>query len=408
MNLHSTFVVYSKELKDILRDRRTILSMILFPIVIMPVLIFGISKLMISMEKKIGEDISQVVWIDEDENQQLYEKASSTEMINILAAPQDTASALSLLRERAINAVVLIPEGFRTNLDSLLNGNAETTPPEIFIYTDETREKSQLASRRIMKVIGDYRSEVVSATLVEHSLRPELVRPFVMMRMNIASAEEMGSFIAGSFLPYLLILMCLTGAMYAAIDLTAGEKERGTLETLLVSGVSRLDIVLGKFLTVFTASVVTCILMVGSLALTASGVMGQFDEISQELAFNIKPISVLLMIVLLLPLAATFSALLMTLSLFAKSYREAQTYISPLMILVIVPAMFSMMPGSEAGVKLAMIPVVNVSVLMKEALRGTVDWQYLATTMGVNISLACACLYLVLLMFNREKVLFRI
>ena len=97
----------------------------------------------------------------------------------------------------------------------------------------------------------------------------DLINPFAIESHNVASSKEMGSRIIGSFLPYVIILMALTGAMYPAIDLTAGEKERGTMETLLVAGVDRMDIVLGKFLTVFCASLVTISLTVCSMAVSA-------------------------------------------------------------------------------------------------------------------------------------------
>ena len=136
--------------------------------------------------------------------------------------------------------------------------------------------------------------------------------------------------------------------------------------------------------------------------------MGVSQEFSQQMQFNVTPLGVVLMIVTLIPLGAAFSALLMTLSLFAKSYKEAQSYISPLMILVIVPAMYSMMPDTELSKSSAFIPVVNASMLMKGALMGTFDIGLFAMTMAVNLAFAGLCLYLVLRMFRRESVLFKI
>ena len=214
--------------------------------------------------------------------------------------------------------------------------------------------------------------------------------------------------IAGSFLPYIVILMALTGAMYPAIDLTAGEKERGTLETLLVSSVNRIDIVLGKFLTVFTASIVTATLAVGSMAVTGMGLLGTASEVASEFNFSIEPLGVFLMVMAMVPLGAIFASLLMTLSLFAKSYREAQSYITPLMFVVIIPAMASLMPDTELNKELAFVPVLNVSMMMKDALMGNIDPGSLVMTMVVNLVLAACGLLLVLRMFQRESVLFRI
>ncbi len=126
------------------------------------------------------------------------------------------------------------------------------------------------------------------------------------------------------------------------------------------------------------------------------------------MVLTLDPSVVVILIVTILPLAIIFSSLLMVLALFAKSYREAQSYISPLMILVIVPAMASVMPEVEMDYRIALVPVVNVSLLLKQGLAGSIETGILAVTMLVNIVLAALCLGLVLKMFKRESVLFRI
>ncbi len=408
MSFRSTAIVYLKELKDILRDRRTVLSMILFPIVLMPVMSIGIAKFMISRMEKIREERSTVAWLSIEEHDELQVRVRANGDIDILTELSDSIAAVEMLKEKSIDAVVIVPDGFFSSFDAFMSGQSQDQPPDIALYSDDTREKSQFAARRVSDVITSYRTELVEVNLTERGLPPRLIKPFYVMRHNIATPEKMGRFVAGSFLPYIVILMALTGAMYPAIDLTAGEKERGTLETLLVSGVSRMDIVLGKFFTVFTASIVTAALAVGSMAATGIGLLGLTPEVSSQLNFSIEPIGVLLMVVSMIPLGAIFSSLLMTLSLFAKSYREAQSYISPLMIVIIVPAMASIMPDTELSRELAFIPVLNVSMMMKDALVGSVDPGSLVVTMGVNLLLAALGLLLVLCMFQRESVLFRI
>jgi sodium transport system permease protein len=236
----------------------------------------------------------------------------------------------------------------------------------------------------------------------------ELINPFTIESHNIASRKEMGGMVIGSFLPYVIILMSLTGAMYPAIDLTAGEKERGTLETLLVAGVDRIDIVIGKFLTVFTTSVVTVTLTICSMAVSGYVALKQVPEFGQAVDLSLGLFEVMIMILAMIPLAAIFSSLLMTLSLFAKSYREAQTYISPLMFIVIIPAMSSLMPDTEASQTMAFIPIANVSIMLKDGLSGSFDLGISAITMGVNLLLAVGGLMLVLRMFKKESVLFKV
>lgn len=407
MNIKSTLIVYFKELKDILRDRRTVLSMILFPIILMPLMTIGISKFMLSRIEKIREQSSIVAWVSSEESDSLFDRLNSIEGIEILPLQSDSTLALDLLTEKDIDAVVYIPDGFYKTFDAFLSSESADQPPNILLFSDNTREKSQFARAKVSNAIDDYRTDMVTRNLSERGVAPGIVKPFLVVNQNIASPEKMGRFFAGSFLPYIVILMALVGAMYPAIDLTAGEKERGTLETLLVSGVSRIDIVVGKFLTVFTASIVTTALAVGSLAATGAGLLGMTAEQTQRLNFTIEPVGVLLMVVAMIPLGAIFASLLMTLSLFAKSYREAQSYISPLMIVVILPAMASLMPDTELSRELALVPILNVSMMMKDALTGSVEIGSLLVTLTVNLVLAVCGLILVLKMFQRESVLFR-
>jgi len=320
---------------------------------------------------------------------------------------QDSAMVIGMLKNRDLDAVVIVPPNFVAELTSVLEGSNAVMPPVIGLYADDTREKSGFAARRILGALESFRSETIEKSLASRGYSPDLVKLFNVNRQNVSS-EEMGRYLAAMVLPYVIILMALTGAMYPAIDLTAGEKERGTLETLLVSGVARMDIVLGKFLTVFTASAVTSALTVGSLAASGAGVLGMSAEISRSLHFSIEPISIGLLILAMIPMCLIFSALLMTLGLFAKSYKEAQSYVSPLMIVVIVPAMMSLMPDTELSRQVAFIPILNASMLMKDALVGEIEMLSLIVTMAVNILLACGCLFLVLKMFKRETVLFRI
>lgn len=408
MKLKRTLLVYRKELKDILRDRRTLLSMILLPILIIPLFYLGFGAFMKSRMDKLKEKPSTIVWIAPDEVVNLRIALEKSDGVNLITGITDTATAKDMLREKEVDAVVFILEGFIAQLTGLIKGDESAERPVVKVFLDETRQTSEFAARKVTSALTSYRSDLVSGELAMLGMRPELIQPFMIDKENIASPEEMGSMVVGFILPYIIILMVLTGAMYPAIDLTAGEKERGTLETLLVSGVSRGDIVGGKFLTVLTASIITAILAIGSMAFTFSQGITMFEEVSNVMSFEFDPLVPVILLISILPLAVIFSALLMTLGLFAKSYREAQTYISPLMILIIIPAMASAVPDIEMTYKMALIPVLNVSLQLKEALSGTIDYGIMATSMTVNFILAGLALFLVLRMFRRESVLFRI
>lgn len=408
MKLKSTMVVFLKELRDILRDRRTILSMILFPVAIFPLIGFGSAKFAMMQAKKMQAKTSSVVWIGEANVKYLADRIGEIPGIDLMNQKLDSTQAAELLDEKSIEVFVIVPADFQARLDDITEGKADVTVPQIRIYLKDSRTQSQRVRSKIVAMLSQVRQEITTAYMQANQIPIELINPFTIESHNIASRKEMGGMVIGSFLPYVIILMSLTGAMYPAIDLTAGEKERGTLETLLVAGVDRIDIVIGKFLTVFTTSVVTVTLTICSMAVSGYVALKQVPEFGQAVDLSLGLFEVMIMILAMIPLSAIFSSLLMTLSLFAKSYREAQTYISPLMFIVIIPAMSSLMPDTEASQTMAFIPIANVSIMLKDGLSGSFDLGISAITMGVNLLLAVGGLMLVLRMFKKESVLFKV
>ncbi len=199
--------------------------------------------------------------------------------------------------------------------------------------------------------------------------------------------------------------------MYPAIDLTAGEKERGTIETILCSPVSRVHLVLGKFFMVLTASLFAAGLSITSIALTFSAAKAAVAYLTQPeaLTFQIHiglqgAAAVFLMV---LPLAVFFSAALLAIALFANSYKEAQSYHSPLLIIVILPALISVLPGVDLNAPLSLVPVLNTSLVSKEIIAGRYHWNYIALIFTSSCAYAAAALWVAIKLFQREEVLFR-
>jgi len=197
--------------------------------------------------------------------------------------------------------------------------------------------------------------------------------------------------------------------LYPAVDLTAGEKERGTMETLLCSPVARTDLALGKCLMVLTASVVTTML---SLCSTGVSFMLAKKMVSSMAGGGALPLtmdacSLAEVFVMMLPMATFFSATMLAIGLFSRSSKEAQSYLQPLLILTILPAVASVLPGVELNCRLALIPVLNVSLVSKEILSGTFHWNYIALIFGSTCVYAAAALSVAVALFKRESVLFR-
>jgi sodium transport system permease protein len=196
------------------------------------------------------------------------------------------------------------------------------------------------------------------------------------------------------------------------MDLTAGEKERGTIETLLCSPVSRTHLVLGKFLMVLTASIATAILAITSMALSFGAGKQMLLSITKgasdpALQITITAKGLVAIFIVVLPLAVFFSAALLALSIFAKSFKEAQSYISPLMIVIVMPAIASLLPGVELSPALALIPVLNTSLVGKEIITGTFHWNLIAMIFLSSSIYAGIAIFIAVKLFQREDVLFR-
>jgi sodium transport system permease protein len=230
----------------------------------------------------------------------------------------------------------------------------------------------------------------------------------------VAPPEKVSGATVGGFIGYLVILLCMTGAMYPAIELTAGEKERGTIETILSSPIPRMHLVLGKFLLVFSAAIVTAALSVLSMGISFSLLrhipimsLGSQRGEAAALLLHLGPKTIISVFIMALPLAVLFSALLMTIALFAKSYKEAQSYLTPMTFVVVIPAVASLMPGVELTPKLALIPILNTSLVCKEIMTGTYHWSSIGLIFVSTCIYAVAALFLAIKMFQRESVLFR-
>jgi len=403
----SVWKIYAKEMKDILRDRRTVISMVLVPILLMPVMMIGFGAIMSKRMSSLQAETSQIAWIGTVSANEIRTALENRPDLKLITGLEDTTLVIDMLRNKDLDAAILVPDDFDLRLEAYLTDD-QSSPPALRLYSDRTREKSRFASDKIETAANAYREKRAEQLLVSRGLRSDLLKPFAMQQVNIVPPEKMGQIGASMMIPYFIIIMVLTGAMYPAIDLTAGEKERGTLETLLVSGVSRLDIVLGKFLTVCTAAVVTSSLSLISMVFSFKYSSSFSPDMSQAFSFNLDFISGVLIFVAMMPLAVIFSAVLMTIALFAKSYREAQSYVSPLMFVVILPAMASLIPDADLSPWMAAIPIMNVSLLLKQAMIGTIEPLNLAITMTANSLISIGSLYLMVVMFRRESVLFRI
>jgi sodium transport system permease protein len=291
--------------------------------------------------------------------------------IRVVPAASDYATQIA---DKQVRAAVEIPRDFDAAVQ-----RGEPATLRIYMYAGELR--SGFAVTRLQNFFRDFRERTVRERLESRGLPPALVEPFRVDEQNVAPPEKVSGTVFGGLIPYFVIVLCLVGAMYPAMDLTAGEKERGTMETILCSPVSRVHLVLGKFLMVLTASLASALLAMISMGFTFQAGLGLLENLEQfggtalPLRFSLGAMAAVFLMVV--PLAVLFSAALLAIALFAKSYKEAQSYLSPLTILIVLPAVISVLPGVELNAALSLVPVLNVSLVSKEIVAGTYHWNYI-------------------------------
>jgi len=278
---------------------------------------------------------------------------------------------------------------------------------EVQIYYKASTSENEMALERIRKVMEKYKQQLLERRLQKKNMTAAFVEPIKIVEKDVSSIREKMGQRLGGMLPYFLVIFCFLGAMYPAIDLAAGEKERGTMETLLVSPASRLQIVVGKFLVVtasgiFTAlsSVLWLYLVFRQSRMIPPGVLGVILKL-------IEWKSLLLLFSMIIPLCAFFAAILLSVSVFAKSYKEAQSIITPLNIMIIIPVLIGIFPGIKLNATTALIPILNISLATKEIIAGTISPLLMVEVFLVLFVLAALGLIFCTRWFNREAVIFR-
>ena len=391
-------IIFRKELKDTLRDRRTLFFMIVFPILIIPLIIGGIPKIMVSMmEKKMTERITIAI-IGEENSPELMDMFGMADSINVTFNVEIDSIEQSI-RKKDIDGALIIPDRFSEMVNSM-----ETAQITMVYISSNDLEATK---KRMESVINKYRESKINQRLDRLKLHSKTLEPVKINHRNIASEKEMIGKLAGGWLPYMFILYCFMGAMYPALDLGAGEKERGTIETLLTSPAGRMEILLGKFGVISLSGFLSAI----------SGIIGLFvglqfmTEVPIEIITTMRSIieikTIALILSLIVPVSIFFSAVLLSISFYAKSFKEAQSLVTPINILILFPALIGLIPGIELTWKTALIPIVNISLVTKEIIAETVSSVLLFEVYGSMIILAVGGLFFTRWWFNREEVIFR-
>jgi len=426
-----TRAVFFKELRDCLRDRRTLLAMVVVPTLLYPIMILGMGELMKISNAKLRRETCEVavprgtqklferinaISTEEEKRSVEERKAKTAELLkqipgmagqalkNVAEVPQppmifvemDPEDAAAALIASKVRASIAIPADFE---ELVQNQQAA----HIGVKYDQAEHRSRDASARIKVIFENYQTFVIAERLKAKSLKTEFLQPFKFTTENVAQATKVGGSMLGAFLPILFIMMIIAGAISPAIDMTAGEKERSTLETLIGSPVRPIEIITGKFLAIATMSMGNAALNVASCAVTFS-LMPTAGSTGFQFPWSALPLTLLLLI----PLALFFSGLLLAVCSFAANQKEAQVYVLPIYLIPVLGILVVLMPGIELEGPLLFAPVINTALLIKDLFvyKGT-NQQFVYVFMS-TLLYAAGTVALAARIFAREEILFNV
>jgi sodium transport system permease protein len=372
-------IVFRKELKEILRDRRTLIAIGLAALATPAVLIV----------------ISQVA---SKSATQTYTVGYSGEIpVGLDILLKATGLKLEMVADPAAAATRQVDLGVAFQ------------PNQIDEYYDPTRQSAQIAATRLQTVLGEFNAAKAAAALREKGIDPGLLNPVPVNVHPLSSPiKAAGNAFLSFFLPYILITMVLTGGLSAALDSSAGERERKTLESLLLTPAPRSRILLGKILAVSAMSLVSAIAAIGSMLLALTQVPLPGGE-GTSTHISLSPLAATVMVWLALLLAGSFSSLTLALGTLARNFRQGQAYATPLYFITIFPASIVLfIPDFNPNLAYYLVPILNAVLVLRDAIvHSSVAWPALGVTSASLIATGLICWFAALRLFTREALLVR-
>lgn len=399
-----------KEIMDILRDKKTLIIMVAVPLLLYPVVIIGMTFVLSMMMQSEVEKVHIVGYADGErerivveELEELYEENKEELVCELTFMQAGTPGQQADGAEQE--------DGRLNNADVWLTvSEDENGALYAEISYTSTEQNSSYAESALSELLDIYKDELLAEKLAGEGLTEDFLHPLTMKSVDSASqSESMGMSLGGS-IGMMLIVTMLLGAFYPAVDVTTGEKERGTLETLLTLPVSNFQMIMSKYIAVSLFACVTAIL---SLLALGGSVMFLMFGLSTELAGELQGIqlSTILTLIPVLLAAMIATALLITavcmcFCVFAKSMKEANNYSTGVMLVIMFASMVGMIPSVELDYRTALIPFANTSLLIKQIMAQQFEISLAGVTIAVNLAYSVLIIWVLAKMYNSEDILF--
>lgn len=413
MNISSIKALFKKEISDIFRDKKTLFMMVVIPLVLYPLMIIGMTLLMSSIMTNQVESVYKVAFENVPHADKLEALLSDEEQdFTYELEVVDVEDASKALSDGEIDAYVSFKpekgsgkgEEFVTSADGVvsLNGSLQIT-----YY--EADEDSSTAEQALEDLINAYQDVLRSENIKKLNLEEDaILYPLPYTAVGLSSVEETMGSIVGSVIPMMIIVSILMGAIYPAIDVTAGEKERGTLETLLTLPVTNLEMITSKFLAVAVISCISAVLNIISMGAACGFMMSMMTEGSESAHINFASFipAVLITMVVMIAFALFVTAVCMCVCVFAKSFKEANNYVTPVMLVFMFGGFAGMIPNLELTSTTAAMPIINVALLIDQLFQFKYDYALLGVVFITNVIYSLITVMILARIYNSEAILF--
>ncbi len=426
MRPHWVWIIFKKEIKETLRDHRSIFLMVILPLLLYPLLFRASNALMLRHWSNLSARSTTVaVWGELPPQVAGALSGNCVPSITVLPIPfnsgshsTDCENARKLLSEKKVDIIIQVHNQLCCDQTVNAPSNAEknnANTDKLQILYDGANDFSTWSATRVEGLFKEIFREKLRQHLRKAGLNPALADPYAITRTNLADEKRMGGHLAGRLLPLLLVLMVLLGTFYPAIELTAGEKERGTFETLRSMPVRATEIIVGKYLTVVAIALISASVNLLAMALAFNN-MHVFDPSAYQLYLIDQSHSssglvvtggmVAQLFLLLIPPALFFSSLMLAASTLAKDLKEGQNLLTPVFLMCILPAALVSTPGGfELNWAVALVPVVNVALLIKDVLMGDAAPHFLLLILIANTVYAALMLLFAARSFHNEQLM---
>ncbi|OUD16207.1 ABC transporter permease subunit/CPBP intramembrane protease [Thioflexithrix psekupsensis] len=395
--------IFYTEILKVMRDRVTLFFSLILPLILWPLLALLMTQTIINHFLRVESEVSKIAIISDLQKlpDSLLHELENNDKLTLLDASHPLTKELNIenrqgieqmINDHEFNALLLINPIDIIEHEKIINYH-------VSILFDSTQTASNKAANRLREILNEWKNKVVTDRLIQQGLAQSYIEPLTVVRENLATSQKQSRSHLGGLLPYVLVIMLLVGSFHPAIEVTAGEKEHGTLPTLLSTPVYDVELVLGKYFAIVLIAIASVTANIIGIASVLFFGLGQTDL---NLSFSLLAVIFLI----LLPLAFLFSAATMSVAVFANSYREGQNLLAPLMIVGMLPALTSLIPDLELTFTLALLPGFNVAILIKQLLIQPIDPLLIFLTVFSNAVFALFALILITKIFASEPVIF--